>query len=1195
MPNNLSGQFDLSNNSNVLEGTALPGTTDVASFTDGTLTDTASNFTATIDWGDGITTTGTVVGSNGNFTVEGGHNYADEGAFPGVVTITRTTDNSQLVLQGFVSVNDADNVVATGQPTITGNPNQALTNVVVATFTDSFANVPSDFAVPIDWGDGNTTMGTVTLNAGVYTVMGSHTYATGGAFTISTFVDDDFPNASFGFAQTQAVIGFGGTEVFNSSTETFADPAGTTVAIFGDNSGLPASDYTAMIDWGDGTTTVGSVSGSGGTFTVTSATAHTYADEGNFTAVVTVTRTTDNATIAPSGTVAVADTDNLSASGTTLHGDPNAALTNVTVATFTDSNTSNVAGDFVATVDWGDGTTTTGTVSGASGAFTVTGSHTYTQNGQDTIVVTVTEEPDNPQAIAFVNVQSTALIGVAPVSGASINIAEGNAVPGGTQVATFSDSNNTDTPLSFTATIDWGDGTTTAGTVSGALGSFTVTGGPHTYTGAAGDEGQDTVTTTLTRTTDNSTATAFGAVNISESDHLVLTADNVSGSQGTPLNNVQVATFTDTFTSNNASDFAATIDWGDGTTTLGTVSGSGASYSVNGSHTYASAGTDTITVSVADDFPGTANASGTSTATIAARTLMGTMVLASATEATALPNSTTVATFTDTDTSDMAGDFTATINWGDGVTTNGTVVGSNGSFTVEGGHTYADEGSDPAVVTLTHTADMLSATASGSVAVAEADVLAGTGTKIKAKAHQAFTGAVATFSDTDTANVAGDFTASINWGDGTVTGGTVSGGSGSFTVNGTHTYSHPGHENLTVTLNDDAPGTATATAHSTANVSEPKNDFNGDGKSDLLLQKIPLTGGNPNVMVDLLSNNGTTIASSATISTPQGWHVAAAADFTNNGDSDIVLQNDNGTPQIWLMNGTSVTSKVTLANAGEEWHVIAAADFSNDGNPDLLFQNDDTGAMQIWEMNGTSVVTKAVVGNPGSSWHAIGTGDFNGDGTADILFQNNNGTPLIWEMNGTSIVASATLPNPGALWRAVGTGDFAGDGNSDILFQNLDGTPMIWDMNGTSIVSMTTLPNPGITNIAIGTSDFNGDGNADILFQNIDGKPLIWDMNGTSIVSTNTLPNPGILWRLQDDGPIQGGSNQPAAHLSSPDMPSTGLVQSSLDATQPAPLLGSPGATPSNNPAGVWMWSDADGGLSILPGFVPGAVFVATH
>src|SRR5262249_62044160 len=101
---------------------------------------------------------------------------------------------------------------------------------------------------------------------------------------------------------------------------------------------------------------------SAGSFTVESAVSHTYADEGLFTEVVTITRTTDSATIAPSGTVAVADTDNLDASGTTIHGDPNVALTNVAVATFTCDNTVNTAGEFVATVDGGDGRTPPGPV-----------------------------------------------------------------------------------------------------------------------------------------------------------------------------------------------------------------------------------------------------------------------------------------------------------------------------------------------------------------------------------------------------------------------------------------------------------------------------------------------------------------------------------------------------------------------------------------------------------------------------------------------------------------------------------------------------------------------------------------------------------------------------------------------------------------------------------------------------------------
>ncbi len=336
MPNNLSGQVDLVA---AIEGTALAGNTDVASFTDGTNTDTAANFTATIDWGDGVTTTGTVVGSNGSFTVQGGHTYADDDFVSPVVTVTRTTDSAQLVLFGGVNVADADNLSGHSAPTITADPNQALTNVLVATFTDTYTGHPdgSDFTVNIDWGDGTTTAGTLTGAGGSFSVTGSHTYATAGNFTITTFMNDDSPDASFASANTIADIGFGGTEVLSAANETVAIAAGTTVATFADNAGLASTDYTATIDWGDGTTTAGVVSGSGASFTVTSASAHTYADEGQFTEVVTITRTTDNATIAPSGTVTVADTDALSASGTTIRGDPNVALTNVTVATFTDS------------------------------------------------------------------------------------------------------------------------------------------------------------------------------------------------------------------------------------------------------------------------------------------------------------------------------------------------------------------------------------------------------------------------------------------------------------------------------------------------------------------------------------------------------------------------------------------------------------------------------------------------------------------------------------------------------------------------------------------------------------------------------------------------------------------------------------------------------------------------------------------
>ncbi len=76
---------------------AVEFTGNVASFVDGTPTATESDFTATIYWGDGTTSTsaGTVTGSPGGpFEVSGSHTYAAAGTFHPYVTLHDTVDDS---------------------------------------------------------------------------------------------------------------------------------------------------------------------------------------------------------------------------------------------------------------------------------------------------------------------------------------------------------------------------------------------------------------------------------------------------------------------------------------------------------------------------------------------------------------------------------------------------------------------------------------------------------------------------------------------------------------------------------------------------------------------------------------------------------------------------------------------------------------------------------------------------------------------------------------------------------------------------------------------------------------------------------------------------------------------------------------------------------------------------------------------
>jgi streptogramin lyase len=74
-------------------GVALSGA--VAKFVDGTPTATASDFRASINWGDATASAGTVAGSPGGpFTVSGSHTYSAAGTFRVVVTLTDSVDKS---------------------------------------------------------------------------------------------------------------------------------------------------------------------------------------------------------------------------------------------------------------------------------------------------------------------------------------------------------------------------------------------------------------------------------------------------------------------------------------------------------------------------------------------------------------------------------------------------------------------------------------------------------------------------------------------------------------------------------------------------------------------------------------------------------------------------------------------------------------------------------------------------------------------------------------------------------------------------------------------------------------------------------------------------------------------------------------------------------------------------------------------
>ena len=169
-----------------------------------------------------------------------------------------------------------------------------------------------------------------------------------------------------------------------------------------------------------------------------------------------------------------------------------------------------------------------------------------------------------------------------------------------------------------------------------------------------------------------------------------------------------------------------------------------------------------------------------------------------------------VATFSDGDQNTAPSTYSASINWGDAMTSAGTVTGKRSTgFTVSGSHTYAEEGSYTVTVQISDL-DGNSVSASGTATVTDA-ALTATGLHLR-QVNDGVNGVVANFNDADPAGLAIDYTAIISWGDGTSSAGTISVSGGGFAVSGSHHYNRDTERAIVrVRIADAGGSTVTAT------------------------------------------------------------------------------------------------------------------------------------------------------------------------------------------------------------------------------------------------------------------------------------------------------------------------------------------------------------------------------------------------
>jgi hypothetical protein len=341
---------------------------------------------------------------------------------------------------------------------------------------------------------------------------------------------------------------------------------------------------------------------------------------------------------------------------------------------------------------------------------------------------------------------------------------------------------------------------------------------------------------------------AFGTS--AAADKITVTPDSGTAAtvlEGASTGDLVVGTFTDTGRPGgrecNTEGYAATINWGDGSTSTGTVTcevdNSTSAFlptgvfDVTGSHTYADSASENITVSVVDNSE-EAESSGaavkTDTATVNDADVFASTDNSNDGSYSAVEGKSITVTvgfvddraFAEGTTRDAS--ITGTINWGDGTavqTVPATTPASNCECNLEisASHVY-DAAAAPYHITVTAKDD------GGSTATApfaarifsDGKLTADANKSLTATASAAFTSVLGSFTDEAGAQAAaGDFAAMISWGDGSLYSGTVTKtGDGAFSVSGTHTYASAGSKSITATVTDEEG--STVTLHATATV-----------------------------------------------------------------------------------------------------------------------------------------------------------------------------------------------------------------------------------------------------------------------------------------------------------------------------------------------------------------------------------------
>ena len=228
----------------------------------------------------------------------------------------------------------------------------------------------------IDWGDGNSSSAAVTEANGSGSASGSHAYAAAGTYTVTLTVTDK--DGGVGHSVFASIHVFQRLPPVAQAGGPYSGNEGSMVQFDGSQSSDPAGAPLTSFQWnfGDGATGDGAKP------------SHRYADNGSYT--VTLTVAAANGLTSTATTMAMISNVAPTVAAITAPVDPvEVDASVVATASFTDFG---ILDTHTASIDWGDGMSSSATVTEANGSGSASGSHAYAAAGVYTLTLTVTDK-----------------------------------------------------------------------------------------------------------------------------------------------------------------------------------------------------------------------------------------------------------------------------------------------------------------------------------------------------------------------------------------------------------------------------------------------------------------------------------------------------------------------------------------------------------------------------------------------------------------------------------------------------------------------------------------------------------------------------------------------------------------------------------------------------------------------------------